>query len=334
MARRPDLLSTFHAAAAALEPPLRDVVVAVSGGPDSVALLRALASRAAGRVIVAHLDHGWRGEAALSDRLFVERLAKHLGVECRVRTLSVADSASGNREAAARTVRYAWLGEVAQGEGVSRVATGHTSDDQAETVLFRMLRGCGIGGLSGIAFCRTLAPGVELVRPLLAASRSDVLEYLTSIGQDYCTDATNADTRLTRNRIRHELLPLLVRDYNPGVADALARLATQAAEWQDCENGRLDELLCACERPRAGDRLVFDGNALAAVSRGRLRGLWRRVWRREDWPRDGMGFREYDAVAGLCLGEAKALDLPGAIRVRAVGAVVQAAPVWTFKESE
>src|SRR5262249_54909010 len=135
-----------------------------------------------------------------------------------------------NREAHARRQRYDWLTKVAAESGIPWIATGHTADDQAETVLFRLLRGTGLDGLRGIAPIRALAGEVRVVRPLLSATRQDVLDYLAGLGQDYRTDESNADRRFTRNRIRHELLPLLARAYNPRVREVLCRLASQAAE--------------------------------------------------------------------------------------------------------
>lgn len=330
VARRPNLLTSYRAAGAALDPPLTDVVVAVSGGADSVALLRATIELGAGRIVVAHLNHGLRGSDSDTDQDFVERIADSLGVP--VRTARTTILPGENLEAAARMARYEWLATVATSEGIGRVATGHSADDQAETVLFRLLRGSGLAGLCGIAPRRLLSAGVELIRPLLTVSRADILDYLTERGQDYRTDATNADTRLARNRIRHELLPLLTRNYNPRIAESLARLAEQARDWQRMEDDALDELLLRCERPRAGKLRVFDRIALASVSRARLRSLWRHVWQVADWPRDGMGFHQYDAVAGLCCGDATALDLPGAIRVRSMATVLQAGPIRAFEE--
>jgi tRNA(Ile)-lysidine synthase len=127
---------------ATLGPPPAAVVVAVSGGADSVALLRALADTVAGRVVVAHLNHGLRGAASDEDEAFVVHLATTLGLDHRMARRDVA-AAGDNLEAAARQVRYEWLTEVAQSEGAAWVATGHTANDQAETVLFLLLRGTG-----------------------------------------------------------------------------------------------------------------------------------------------------------------------------------------------
>jgi tRNA(Ile)-lysidine synthase len=325
------LVGRVRQSLAAFGPPAT-VVAAVSGGPDSVALLRALSMTLSSRVVVAHMNHGLRGVAGDEDEAFVARLVEWLRDEATARLEFrsarrdvLAEAAGDNLEAAARRIRYAWLAEVARAERAAWVATGHTADDQAETVLFRLLRGTGLAGLAGIAARRPLAPGVELVRPLLGTTRADVLDFLRTIGQDFRDDATNADRRFTRNRIRHELLPRLA-EYNPRVTEVLGRLAEQAVDWRPELEAAAEELLRAGERPRAGPLLVFDAVTLAAAPPHRLRLLWRRVWEREDWPRREMGFEDWDRLAGVCRGELAAIDLPGGIRARRRGAVIQVGP--------
>jgi tRNA(Ile)-lysidine synthase len=309
------------------------IVVGVSGGPDSVALLRALWAVRPGPIAVAHLNHGLRGPAGDADAEFVEVLASRLMcdgqqiVSVHIDRRDVASEAAGeNLEAAARRIRYEWLATIAREVGAGWVATGHTADDQAETVLFQLLRGTGLDGLAGIAARRPLAAGVELVRPMLAVKRSEVLAYLQQLGQDYCHDATNADTTRTRSRIRHDLLPQLAKNYNPRVVEVLGRLAAQAADWRRDQATATEDLLRTAERPRAGTVLVFDRSALSAAPRRRRRTLWRRVWAREGWSRLGMGFREWGRLAALCRGGPPAIDLPGGLRARRRGAVVQVGP--------
>jgi tRNA(Ile)-lysidine synthase len=151
-------------------------LVAVSGGPDSVALLRAMVAvrrPGAGRLIVAHFNHGLRGQQSDDEEHFVRELSARLGLACDVgRAAPAADSGGWTSEESARRTRYAFLRDVAAQRGARYVATGHTADDQAETVLHRILRGTGIGGLSGIRRHRQLLHGVSLVRPLLAVRRS------------------------------------------------------------------------------------------------------------------------------------------------------------------
>src|SRR5262245_10919861 len=195
------------------------VVVAVSGGGDSVALLRVLhqlAMEFALQLAVAHLNHGVRGEEAEEDARFVAELAGRLDLPFDLGCWSPTRSA--HFESEARRARYAWLVEVAKARGASAVAVGHTRDDQAETILHRILRGTGLRGLAGIPSRRPLADSVTLIRPLLDASRAELRDYLASLGQTYRDDATNADLSRTRSRLRHDLMPKLATEYNPRVA--------------------------------------------------------------------------------------------------------------------
>jgi tRNA(Ile)-lysidine synthase len=328
MADEPTIVRRVREFFAAHRPPPGPIVVAVSGGPDSVALLRALRAVNSGPLTVAHLNHGLRGTDSDADEEFVRELTTKLSVEFRAVRRAVAEEGAGeNVEAAARRIRYEWLTTVAREAGAGWIATGHTADDQAETVLFQLVRGTGLDGLAGIAARRRLGDGVELVRPQLNATRVEVLAYLQSLGQDYRVDATNADTSRTRSRIRHQLLPLLARDYNPQVVAILARLATQAAGWRREATAAIEELLRSAERPRAGSLLIFDGAVLAAALRRRRRALFRAIWQREGWPRSGMGFREWDRLAKLCRGGEAAIDLPGRMRARRRGKVIQIGPI-------
>jgi tRNA(Ile)-lysidine synthase len=203
------------------------------------------------------------------------------------------------------------------------VATGHTVDDQAETVLHRLLRGAGLEGLRGIAAVRPLLEGVGVVRPLLRTRRSEVRAALAELGQSWREDSSNADLSYTRNRIRHELLPHLAERYNPAAAEALARLAEQADEAFRAEQAEASALLAAAELPRAGPLLVLDADRLAAAPRRVLRALLRLLWRREGWPRAGMGCDAWRRAADAALGVTAGAQLPGGVHVRRRGRVAQ-----------
>jgi tRNA(Ile)-lysidine synthase len=248
--------------------PREAVVVAVSGGPDSVALLCALVDLAGRDLaiapVVAHLNHGLRGRAADEDQQFVEDLARRLGAACEVGRADVAAEAAAAAigiEEAGRLARRRFLADAARRRGASRIALGHTADDRAETVLFNVLRGTGLEGLAPLppraplatglaADCATAgAPGhafqddarggsvhpprvgtaIEIIRPLIDLTRAEVLAYLSALGQPYRQDETNAAGAYTRNRLRNELLPLLRDRFNPRVDEALRRLADQAS---------------------------------------------------------------------------------------------------------
>ena len=247
----------------------------------------------------------------------------------RADVLRQARAEGDNLESVARRMRYDWLAGVARHAGIGWVATGHTADDQAETVLHRILRGAGLKGLRGIAIRRPLSPGIELVRPLLTARRADVLAYLASEGQTYCQDSSNLDKRFTRNRIRHELLPLLEKEYNPAVVAILNRLAKQADEAYRSDEAQAQKLLAAAERPRAGRMLVFDRQCLCAAPRNLIREVFRLVWEREGWPVGRMNFDAWDRLASVALGEIPAIDLPGDVNARCRDRVIQVE--WIMK---
>lgn len=315
------------------------VVVAVSGGADSVALLRALDAARDPHVslplVVAHLNHLLRGADSDADEEFVARLQTELSTRgrgpmllCRTRRDIAAEArAEGeNLEALARRERYRWLAEVARAHGISCIATGHTANDQAETVLHRLLRGTGLRGLRGIAGRRELEPGIFVVRPFLSATRTDILAYLREQNQPYREDASNRDPRYTRNRLRHELLPLLAEKYNPAVVTVLTSLAQQADEIYRVEEAAALALLAEAELPRAGALLVFHRPRLRTALRHRVREMFRLVWQREIWPSSGMDYAAWDRIAGVVFGEGNAVDLPGRLRVCSREHIIQAGP--------
>src|SRR2546421_2013715 len=224
------------------------VVVAVSGGADSTALLLALeellrAGRLAVEVTAAHLDHGLRGERSTGDARWVEEQARSLGFEVvtgRAEVGARARAERDNLEQSARRARYEFLAAVARERGASAVLVAHTADDQAETVLLRLLRGSGAGGAGGMRVERVLegGGGVSLRRPLLAwARRADTVEYCRERGVEFRADEMNEDERFARVRVRRQLLPLL-SSFKPRAAEALAR----AAELLRADSDALDRL--------------------------------------------------------------------------------------------
>ena len=334
MKRHPPLVAEVGRSLERLGAGAGGMVVAVSGGPDSVALLRALAELPVGPLVVAHLNHRLRGAESDADEAFVQELARSLRdagkpVEARTRKIDVAAQARqehGNLESVARRLRYDWLQEIAVEAKLSWIATGHTADDQAETVLHRLLRGTGLQGLRGIAARRSLAPGIDVVRPLLRVRRTEIIDFLDRLGQPHRLDSSNQDLRLTRNRIRLKLLPHLARRYNPEIVALLGRLAAQAESTYRETAALADQVLAGAERPRAGPLLVFDRRQLAAAPRHLLREVFRRVWRREGWPAGDMSFAAWDRLAAVALGELAAIDLPGGLRARSTERVVQVGP--------
>jgi tRNA(Ile)-lysidine synthase len=290
-------------------------VVAVSGGADSVALLRALAESTPGDLVVAHLNHLLRGEESDADADFVQSLYPSLPHRVEsIDVVSFAKSDGDNLEAAARRIRYEFLTRVARETHASWVATAHTMDDQAETILHRLIRGSGLRGLRGIAAKRKLSPGIQLLRPLLTVSRAQVIEFLQESGQQWREDKSNQDQRFTRNRIRHELLPLL-RQFNPAIAETLARAAEQAEEvFTEIEEQSQRDLAMA-ERPKAGGVVILNRAALADFAGHRLRELFHAIWQREGWPLGDMTREHWQRAADVALGRAPSWDLPGRIRI-------------------
>jgi tRNA(Ile)-lysidine synthase len=218
------------------------VLAAVSGGADSVAMLGgllALREELDITVVAAHLDHGARGVESTRDRAFVEDLARTLHVPCLSDATTIP---AGNFEAEARRVRYAFLERAADQLGATKIATGHTRDDQAETVLLRIVRGAGRRGLGGIRPRRG-----RVIRPLLECDRIQVRIFLVDRGLAWRRDYTNFDVGLERARVRHGFLPALARDLNPRLARTLADLADHMRE----EDALLDRLAGAAARGRS-----------------------------------------------------------------------------------
>jgi tRNA(Ile)-lysidine synthase len=269
-----------------LKPGLR-LAVGLSGGADSVALTRALAARAGELGLVlhaAHLHHGLRGEEGDADQQFSSEFAETLGLPFHTHRVDTLAEASGKKESveeAARRLRYGWFRELMAGGHVDAVATAHTLDDQAETVLGKFLRGAWTEGLSGVHPIVTYPEG-RILRPLLGATRLQIKAYLKALGQGWREDSSNQDPAYTRNRLRAQLLPEL-EVWNPKIRQHLAQMAELArgeeAYW-DTEIGRLAPQLILTGRPvRGGGRASGDEGVLA-LDVVRLQGLNPAVQRR------------------------------------------------------
>ncbi len=280
------------------------VLTTVSGGGDSVALLRGLAAvklPGEGRLIAAHVNHKLRGDESDEDQRFVEELCHSRGVPCEVTTAPI-DATAGGRgqgiEAAARRARYAALEAMAGRLGARFVVTAHTADDQAETILHRILRGTGIRGLAGMSRARRLGPAT-LLRPLLSIRRAELIAYLNDLQQPFRTDATNRDVRFTRNRIRRELLPLLAAHYNRSIVPALLHLGELAGESQSLLDAIVQDAAEQCVRQVGVDEVHIDASVLAAQPRHLVREVLLHVWRRQSWPLAAMGFAEWNTLAEM-----------------------------------
>jgi tRNA(Ile)-lysidine synthase len=334
-----DLASAFNGTWPVAEWRELHVLLAVSGGPDSVALLRAAlaAKREAGgrgRLFAAHLNHGLRGAAA-DDQAWVETLCGRFEIPVEVGAADVSAIAieqGEGWECAARTARYEFLGRTAERLGARFVATGHTADDQVETVLQRFLRGTGVAGLAGMPSTRPLTPTVTLVRPLLGVRRREVLRYLRDLSQDYRHDETNDDLQFTRNRLRHEILPLLRTADSHDLDRNIIRLAQQASEWQAAIESLAVPLLARCAslsppagkvpaadaafigRPSRAEEVRIDCRPLVGQPELLIGEVCKSAWSAAGWPLKAMGYEEWQRLVRLVTDPAALhIDLPGGI---------------------
>jgi tRNA(Ile)-lysidine synthase len=309
-ATQPSPASTpaFEARLAAAWPPGEwadvTVVLAVSGGADSVALLRAMTALKAageGRLVAAHLNHRLRGTQSDEDEAFVVELCRRLQVACEAGRLGPDELPAAPRaglEAAARKARYRFLAEVASRRGARFVATAHTADDQAETILHRIIRGTGIRGLSGMARSRPLGPAT-LCRPMLAIRRGEVLAYLEGLGQAHRPDATNEDSRFTRNRIRNELLPRLAARYNPSVVDALLRLGRLAGDVQRVVDESVETMLAERVTREGTAGVRIDAAGLGHEPPYLLGEMLAALWQEAGWPLQAMGYCQWQRLSRM-----------------------------------
>jgi tRNA(Ile)-lysidine synthase len=252
-------------------------VVGLSGGADSVALVLLLTELARSgaldvRLRLAHLNHGLRGAESDQDEAFCRAFAAERGLALAVERADVASAASLHHrsvEAEARRMRYEFLGRVAEQVGAGAVATGHHADDVAESVLLRLLRGASVLGLGAMAPQRRLSaerPGIRLVRPLLALRRQELVDYLGRCGQPHRTDSSNTDLAYLRNRVRHELIPALRRDFATFSVESLCALNESAIEAEALIEGLLDAAWGEVCRERGDREVVLDAEAFGRLA--------------------------------------------------------------------
>lgn len=286
------------------------VLVALSGGPDSVAMLfamLALRERLCFRIAAAHLNHAIRAAESDRDEAFVRDLCSSAGLDLYVERAQGLTPSTPNLEEKAREARHSFLGRVAERTGARYVALAHHADDQAETVLLRLLRGAGAAGVAGMGE----AGPRRLIRPVLSLTRAELRAYIRDVGAPYVTDASNESPAILRNRIRNHLLPMLEREYAPGIGRRLAEFAS--------EMRRLDAF-AAAEARRA--MVIADGDALDLGSFAELDPALQPVVIRE-FLKDRLGNlrrigrTHIDSVLSLCLDGPPngAIDIPGPVRV-------------------
>ncbi len=299
------------------------IVVGVSGGPDSVALLRLLIdlrtySPFTNPIIVTHFNHALRGPQSDQDERFVVQLAQRLGVPCKhFRSPAGPDHSSEN---SLRNQRYSYFEKVARESGARYVFTAHHRDDQIETLLFRLFRGTSLRGLTGLPRVRSLAEGVSLIRPLLTCSRGELQTYLRAIGQDFRNDDSNRSSCYSRNFIRNELLPLIESRFGPEVGTRLLHFRDDALQtWelrQRHSQANLQKIIVSSSDDRAelsvkhAPKLSFDSLKSALVF----------LWESQGWSRGEMTRVHWETLARFILdvhpGPPPAMQLPGSVDVR------------------
>ncbi len=295
------------------------VLVGVSGGADSVCLLhilKELQQELGISVHAAHIHHGIRGKEADRDAEFVKNLCKEWKIPFSLRKVAVPDFAKTeglSLETAGRVLRYRCFRELCEIQEAEKIATAHNQNDQAETVLMRVLRGAGIEGLAGIRYRR--ADGV--VRPLLDVSREEIEAYLEANQVTYCTDSTNQEEQYARNKIRHQLLPQLMEQYNPNLLQTLSGLAKNMAEDGDFLKGYANRLYRRLGSPLPNRRpVVLDVESLQMLEAS----LQVRLCRLAAEDAMGKGYqadrKHWEAVLGLLdKGTGCMVTLPGGLTV-------------------
>lgn len=295
------------------------VLVAVSGGADSVCLLTLLQEARERALLpgielrIAHVNYGLRGDESEGDDAFVRELGTRLGVPVNCERVRLLPKSGGTLQSRAREARYAFFGRLLREHGMTGVATGHTVEDQAETVLLWLMRGAGTGGLAGIPARRCGG----IIRPLLGVTRQQVLDYLECRGMSYRADSSNGTVVYRRNRIRQEVLPAL-RALNPCIAEVLARgadiLAADAAVLNEIE----DERWRTVAKEVSSGCVVLDGERLALEPLGLQRRLVRRALAVVRQGQAGLTFRHVNDILERVLEgvHGAGLNLPGGLRVR------------------
>ncbi|TWT34999.1 tRNA(Ile)-lysidine synthase [Thalassoglobus neptunius] len=292
------------------------VIVAVSGGADSLCLLSLLHQLSAELALdlhVGHFNHQLRPSAA-DDAEFVRSFCSQNSIPCRIGNPPSDVSLSGS-ENESRNLRYEWLQNLAADLSAPWIAVAHTQDDQVETILHHIVRGTGLRGLRGIPSSRKLNSRTTLIRPLLECTRAEIEALLKELGLEYRTDESNRDRDFTRNRIRHELLPLLKESFNPQVSDALLKLGKQADRAQQTFDQLVTPLIEQAVTIESADRIVIDSVQLAGQPMGLMTEVLVSVWRQANWPRRGLTFEHWSQLTEMIKhGAPRSISLPGPVQ--------------------
>lgn len=300
------------------------VLVAVSGGADSMALADALGairpSNAVGRLVWVHFNHGLRGAESDEDEALVVTWAKRRNTSVFTGRPKPRSTQTTGSEDSWRRERYAYFQQVAAEVGARYLVTAHTADDQVETVIQRIVRGTGIAGLAGIPFARRVSESLTVVRPLLGIRRQEITEYLARVGVPFRVDSSNESRAFQRNRVRHEVLPALERALGRDPRVALLRLARSAREAFEAIEQRASATFDkAIQLDPGHGTATIDADILAASPRAEQREVLVMLWRAMGWPLADMGRNQWGQVLAAVARRAP-LDkmLPGGITMGAL----------------
>jgi tRNA(Ile)-lysidine synthase len=300
--------------------PHDSVLVGVSGGPDSIALLHALIALAPGFQVslgIAHLDHSLRRKASYRDAAFVSSLAQNLDLPVYSEKVDVKGYQRRHRlspEEAGRRLRYIFYRKIADQEKYNKLAIGHHADDNAESILMHAIRGTGPLGLAGI-------PPVRdgwIIRPLIKTTRSEILNFLKQNDLIYVTDVSNQNVRYLRNHIRHRLIPYLEENYHPKVSEALNRLGAITRDEENWQEEMIGPLMASVMLSETPELIEFSIPKLTAIHMAAKRRILRKAITRLKGSIKRISFLHVDAIvtlaeAGPCFGR---LDLPAGLLVR------------------
>lgn len=310
------------------------ILLGISGGADSVAMLRCLhaaQNELQTKLVVAHYNHQTRGKESLLDAQWVEQLSQELNIECIIGTAeqqaTPISPAQSHCEESLREQRFQFLTETARQEKATIICLAHHADDQAETMLHHIIRGTGIEGLKGIPASRPLncspessdpananspVDNLTLIHPMLQITRAEILDYLQSINQEFRTDASNQDLRYTRNRIRHQLLPML-QELNPQATRHLIQLNQQIQETLEYLQLEIEQFSKQCIISRDDDLIRLHASVLQTASPMIVRELFRYLWTRQQWPRKKMTYQHWESLAQFVQNDQKKLEFPARI---------------------
>ena len=305
------------------------VIVGVSGGADSIALLHSLAELSRGEkspvLVVAHVEYDLRSEAS-RDREFVVEQAKRLGFPCHWKKAcmqSVPRIQQGDgTEALARHLRYDFFTQLAFDIGARHVALGHTRDDQAETILHRLLRGTGLGGVMGMPSSRELSEGVSLVRPMLQVRRQHARDFLQAIGQNWREDESNNQLHFSRNFLRHRVLAEVESGPYPAAIEALVRFGEQASAEMSSRLQKIDAVIEKSVEQKIDGRILIHQRGIGD-DRTIVPATLIEIWKRKGWPRQELSSKHLNQLTEMIFYQffedasvPKAVDLPGGIHAR------------------